>query len=63
MNTDMSVVSPRYATIASRIQFEAAKPHRQGYSLHMVLSSAFVWSAEPEGERFWREIAQNLGYR
>lgn len=62
MKTDMTVVSPRYAYIASRIQYEAAKPHRQGYSLHMVLSSAFVWSGEPEGEHFWRKIARNLGH-
>jgi hypothetical protein len=62
MKTDMSVVSPRYAYIASRIQFEAAKPHRKGYPLGVVLQSAFVWAGEPEGAHFWRKIALNLGY-
>jgi hypothetical protein len=58
--TDMSVVSPRYAYIASRIQFEAAKPHRRGHSLCYVLASAFDWASEPEGHKFWQRIEMNL---
>lgn len=56
---NVTVISPRYAYVASVLQTKSLRPIRVR-NLPNAVACAFVWSKQPEGAPFWRHMYMDL---